>query len=93
MATARIFRNQPPGPPILHKDRPSWVLEWWSDRPARPDPLTGWTGGSEPQAYVRITFPTKEAAIAYCERQGYDFVFQPEPPRKLRLQNYADNFR
>ncbi len=93
MATARIFRNPGLGSPALQKHRAGWVVEWASDRAPHADPLTGWTGGSEAQAYVQLRFPTKEAAIAHCEREGVVFTVQDEPRRKLLLQSYSDNFR
>jgi len=71
-----------------------WVLEFESARPQRPDPLTGWAGGSETQEQVRLTFPTQEAALAYAAREGIDAHLLPAPPEpKLKLQAYADNFR
>jgi hypothetical protein len=93
MATARIFRNPGLGSSALQKHRAGWVVEWASDRAPHADPLTGWTGGSEAQAYVQMRFPSKEAAKGYCERQGFSFTVQDEPPRKLLLQSYANNFR
>jgi hypothetical protein len=93
MAVARIYRSQPLASPVLQRDREGWTLEFASDRPAHADPLTGWAGGSDPQSYVRLAFPSREAAIAHCEREGFEFVVQDEPRRKLLLQSYADNFR
>lgn len=70
-----------------------WVLEFESGRRKRPDPLTGWSGGADPQEQVRLAFPDLEAAKAYAERAGvvYHLVL-PSPPQ-LKLQSYADNFR
>jgi hypothetical protein len=93
MAVARIYRNQGLGSPVLQKERFGWVMEFASERPQHADPLTGWAGGAEPLAQVRIVFPTREAAVAYCEREGLPFAVQEDPPRKLLLQSYADNFR
>lgn len=90
---ARIFRDQSTGSPVLHKDRAGWTVRFDSDRAQHPDPLTGWAGGNETQSQVCLKFSSKEAAIDYCERSGHDFVVQDEPPRKLLLQSYADNFR
>ena len=70
-----------------------WVLQFESSSPIRPDPLTGWSGGSDTQSQVTLTFPTLEAAKAYAEREGIAFHFVPPAERKLRLQAYADNFR
>lgn len=70
-----------------------WVLEFESSRPKRPDPLTGWSGGADPQEQVRLSFPSLEAAKAYADRNGIDYHLVPASVPKLKLQAYADNFR
>ena len=40
-----------------------------------------------------MTFPTKEAAIAYCAKRRLDYHLIPAQPARLKLQAYADNFR
>ena len=47
-----------------------WVLEFEPSSPRRPDPLMGWIGSADTQAQVRLTFPTREEAVAYAERQA-----------------------
>ena len=74
-----------------HADQ--WVLQFESSRPVRPDPLTGWSGGSDTQSQVTLTFETLEAARSYAEREGIAYHLVPPAERKLRLQSYADNFR
>ena len=39
------------------------------------------------------TFPTREAAIAYCEKHGLGHHVVPAAPVRLKIQAYADNFR
>jgi hypothetical protein len=70
-----------------------WILEFESARPKRPDPLTGWAGGSETQEQVILTFPTLEAAQAYAAKNLIDAHIVPPEQPKLKLQAYADNFR
>jgi len=70
-----------------------WLLEFERLEPLRPDPLTGWNGSGDTNTQVRIAFPTKEAAIAYCEKHGLDCHLVPAPPVRLKIQAYADNFR
>jgi ETC complex I subunit conserved region len=70
-----------------------WLLEFERQEPQRPDPLTGWNGSGDTNPQVQIAFPTKEAAIAYCERHGLDYHLVPAPPVRLKIQAYADNFR
>jgi ETC complex I subunit-like protein len=70
-----------------------WVLQFESRRPIRPDPLTGWSGGSDTQSQVTLTFPTLDAAKAYARREGIAYHLVPAAEPKLKLQSYADNFR
>jgi hypothetical protein len=70
-----------------------WLLEFERQRPVRADPLTGWNGSGDTKTQVRMTFPTKEAAIAYCEKHGFAYHLVPAPPVRMKIQAYADNFR
>ena len=71
----------------------SWVLEYEPSEAQQPDPLTGWAGSGDTRDQIRLGFPTREAAIAYAEREGLAFTVIAAPERKLKLQAYADNFR
>ena len=70
-----------------------WVLEFEQSEARRPDPLMGWTGSGDTQAQVRLTFPDKDAARAYAEKHGIAARVHATPPKALKLQAYADNFR
>jgi hypothetical protein len=70
-----------------------WLLEFERQQPLRPDPLTGWNGSGDTRPQVRLTFQTKEAAIAYSEKHGFEYHIVSVPPVKLKIQAYADNFR
>ena len=70
-----------------------WQLEFERQQAQRPDPLTGWNGSGDTNTQVRITFQTKEAAVAYCEKLGLAYHLVPAPPVRLKIQAYADNFR
>jgi hypothetical protein len=70
-----------------------WLLEFERQQPLRPDPLTGWNGSGDTNPQVKITFPSKEAAIAYCDKHGLAYHIIPAAPVRLKLQAYADNFR
>jgi len=70
-----------------------WILEFESGSPRRPDPLMGWTGGTDTQTQVRLTFDTLDTAKGYAEREGIDYHVVPPAEPKLKLQSYADNFR
>jgi hypothetical protein len=71
----------------------SWLLEFERQEGQKADPLTGWNGSGDTNTQVRITFGTKEAAIAYCDKNGFQYHIVPAPPVRLKIQAYADNFR
>lgn len=70
-----------------------WLLEFERQEPLRPDPLTGWNGSGDTNTQVRMNFPTEEAAIDYCDRNGLAYHLIPAKPVRLKIQAYADNFR
>jgi hypothetical protein len=70
-----------------------WVVAFDQTEPQRPDPLTGWAGSANTASQVQLTFPSIEAATAYCDREGLAYTVIPAPTRTLKLQAYADNFR
>ncbi len=70
-----------------------WVLEFAQSEARKPDPLMGWTGSGDTQAQVILAFETKDEAKAYAERYGIPARVHATPPRNIKLQAYADNFR
>lgn len=70
-----------------------WVLEFVPAEAKKPDPLMGWAGSGDTRQQIQLTFPDVEAAKAYAERYGIAARVHPVPPRKLKIQAYADNFR
>ena len=70
-----------------------WLLEFERQQPLRPDPLTGWAGSGDTNTQVRITFKTREEAIAFCERRRIAYHLVPPTPVRMKIQAYADNFR
>ena len=59
----------------------------------RPDPLTGWAGSGDTRTQVRLRFATRDEAVAYATKKGFDIHVVPSPPVSLKLQAYADNFK
>lgn len=70
-----------------------WLLEFERQEPLRPDPLTGWNGSGDTNPQVRMTFDSKEAAIAYCDRHTLAYHLVPAATVRMKIQAYADNFR
>ena len=70
-----------------------WTLEFAPAEAKRPDPLMGWAGSGDTQAQVQLYFATSAEAMAYAEKYGITAAVHTTPPRRLKLQTYADNFR
>jgi ETC complex I subunit conserved region len=91
--SARIFQIQKnalqSGKARTHK----WVLEFAPAEARKADPLTGWSGSGDTQSQVKLTFPSQGAAQAYADKQGIAYTLIPTPPKTLKIQAYADNFR
>ena len=70
-----------------------WLLEYEPETARVPDPLMGWTGSGDTQAQVVLKFASVAEAKSYADKYGIPARVQATPPRRLKLQAYADNFR
>lgn len=72
----------------------SWVLEFDPEEAKRIDPLMGWTGSGDMRGQVRLTFPTKEAAVAYAERNALAYRIEEPKQRRhvIKPGGYGGNF-
>lgn len=72
----------------------TWVLEFAPEGRKELDPLMGWQGSGDMRGQVKLMFETKEAAIAYAERNGLAFQVKTPQERKHIRRNagYGDNF-
>ena len=93
MTTARIIESQRSTTQSGRSKDGRWLLEFEREQALRPDPLTGWAGSGDTATQVRLTFATRDEAIAYATKKGFHVHLVPAPPVKLKLQAYADNFK
>ena len=70
-----------------------WLLEYEIETPRRPEPLMGWISSGDTLNQVKLRFESKEDAIAFAERKGWEYTVQDAAIRRVRPRNYADNFR
>lgn len=69
-----------------------WVLEFEPASAHLPDPLMGWAQSMDMNGQVRLSFDTREEAIAYAQSHAIAFqVMEPKPIRRV-IKAYADNF-
>ncbi len=89
---ARIYKPSKSAMQSGRAKAEQWVLEFESQSPRRPDPLMGWTSTDDTSGQVRLTFDTREDAVAYAQANGIAFrVVEPNEVRKI-IKAYADNF-
>ena len=70
-----------------------WMVQFEQETPRSVEPLMGYTSSADMRQQLRLTFPSKDAAIEYCERNGIPFIVQEPHEPKRRNIAYADNFR
>lgn len=70
----------------------NWVLEFDVDVKRKRDPLMGWVGADSTDQQVRLTFESRDEAIAYAKRENIAFtVVESRKPKRI-IKTYADNF-
>ena len=90
---ARIYKPAKTATQSGHAKSERWTLEFEAETPRQVEPLMGWTSSSDMRGQVRLSFATKEEAIAYASRAGLAFhVIEPKPAAR-RISAYADNFK
>jgi hypothetical protein len=89
---ARIYRPAKTAMQSGKAKSKDWALEFEPESARAPDPLMGWTQSRDMNGEVRLTFETREEAIAYAQAHGIPFqVLEPKPVKRV-LKAYADNF-
>ncbi len=91
--TARIYQIQKNAMQSGKALTDKWVLDYVPSEAKTADPLTGWAGSGDTQQQLKLSFPSEAAARAYADKHGVDYVVIPTPPKTLKIQAYADNFR
>ncbi len=70
-----------------------WVLDHGAAGALTVDPLMGWSGSGNTAAQVKLSFATKQEAIAYAQRMGLAFTVEEPNTRKQIRKSYSDNFK
>ncbi len=91
--TARIFRPAKTAMSSGHAQAQRWLLEYEPERPKTIEPLMGYTSSDDMKSQIRIEFESREAAVAYAQRNGIAYrVFEPKDRLRPAI-SYSDNFR
>ncbi|KAK4125423.1 hypothetical protein N657DRAFT_642142 [Parathielavia appendiculata] len=92
--TVRIFKPSKAASQSGEHLSKRWRMDWdvlpkghrWEN------PLMGWQSSGDHMQAVGLTFRTKEEAIAFAEKQGYEYFVQEPNERKFVPKAYANNF-
>ncbi|GFO82743.1 ETC complex I subunit [Methyloceanibacter sp.] len=90
---ARIFK---PAQNVMQQGRGAtrdWILEYIPDEPRVIEPLMGWTSSTDTKRQIRLSFATKDEAIAYAKDNGIAYRLEEPPASKIRPKSYAENFK
>lgn len=90
---ARIFQKPKNAMQSGRAGTQRWFLEYAPAEARKADPLMGWAGSGDTQRQLRLSFATRDEAIAYAAKNGIEVEVMPTPARTLKIQAYADNFR
>lgn len=90
---ARIYRPSKTAMQSGKAKTENWVLDFDPEAAKTIEPLMGYTASSDMRQQVRMTFHTKEEAIAYAQRNKIPYRVIEKQPRKVRPASYSDNFR
>lgn len=69
-----------------------WVLEFAPAAARTIEPLMGWTSSTDMNGQVRLTFDSRDEAIAYAVKHAIPHqVLEPKEPKRV-IKAYGDNF-
>lgn len=56
------------------------------------NPQMGWASSADYMQGTRLSFRSKEDAIHFAEKQGWDYFVQPETVKRIPPKNYSENY-
>ncbi|KAK0244094.1 NADH-ubiquinone oxidoreductase 21kDa subunit [Armillaria nabsnona] len=57
------------------------------------NPLMGWASSADYMQGTRVSFRSKEDAMHFAEKQGWDYYVQPPATKKVPPKNYSENYK
>ena len=91
--SARIFKPARTAMQSGSAQTKDWTLEFDPASAREIDPLMGWVSSGDTATQVRLTFETKEEAIAYATRNGLAYTVADPAPHRRQNKSYSDNFK
>jgi len=91
--TARIYRPAKSATQSGTGNAKLWRLDYLPESPRSIEPLMGWTSSSDMHSQIKLTFATKEEAVAYAERNKIPYRVEEARTAPRRIASYSDNFK
>ncbi|MEI4483701.1 MULTISPECIES: NADH dehydrogenase ubiquinone Fe-S protein 4 [Phyllobacterium] len=90
---ARIYRPAKTAMQSGKAKTEAWMLEFEPEQPRKVEPLMGYTSSGDMKSQIRLSFETKEEAIAYAQKNGIAYSVQEPKETRRRVVSYSENFR
>ena len=91
-SSVRIYRPTKTAMQSGLRNTQRWLMDFEAAEAQVADPLMGWAGSHDTKRQLRMWFDTKEEAVAYAVKKGFEYrVLEPQS-RPQRPRAYADNF-
>ena len=90
---ARIYRPSKNAMQSGYGRAKKWVLDYEPERAKVVEGVMGYRGSGDMKGQIRLTFTTKEQAVAYARRNDIAYHISEPEIRKHRPRTYADNFK
>ena len=73
----------------------NWLIEPELLSARRPESLMGWLSSSDTFSELqnRLRFKSLEEAIAFAQKQGFEYYIEENAERHISPRSYMDNFR
>ncbi|KAM3578552.1 ndufs4 NADH dehydrogenase Fe-S protein subunit [Umbelopsis sp. WA50703] len=93
--TVRIYRPAKTATQSGKQGAKLWKIDFdiLPDGARWENPLMGWASSSDYQQSLTMKFGHKEDAIAFAEKQGWNYYVQEPKEIKFVKKSYADNFK
>jgi hypothetical protein len=70
-----------------------WMLTYEPESPITVEPLMGYNSSGDMKRQIKLSFETKEEAVAYAEKNGIPYqVLEPHLDTRKKI-SYSDNFK
>ncbi|KIN00162.1 hypothetical protein OIDMADRAFT_199366 [Oidiodendron maius Zn] len=92
--TVRIYKPAKPATQSGDWHSHHWRMDWdiLSKGHRWQNPLIGWESSADFVQGTHINFKSKEDAVRFAEKQGYEYFVQEPNERKIVPKAYANNF-